>query len=365
MVRSSRRSPVLRNSFLGLAVLTTPLAGQDTLRVTVNTGSGALSGHVTSAITLNPVPFVLVSLDDPRLEFFSGEQGRFSLPALSKGRHRLLLRQLGYQPLEVQLLVGDGAPVPLNLEMQPRALVLPTLVATSCVAADLLEPDVRAVLDAAADNARRLDLMQRKYPYIGRYREVRETYGQDGTLLGRTARQEDLKFWERPTYRPGKAMIEGWAGVPDVAYFSATALLADSFRKTHCFRFGGIDSSDQSARRITLEFEPLVSLKGPDWAGKLTLDHQGILLSSEAELVAKKRHQDWPAEVLCRVEYEAVGGALPMESRLFCRLQMGAPLGTETVEEWRLECQRFTKRVPGAEVGTTGDSTVWTRRACH
>lgn len=334
--------------------------------MTVRVGTASVSGRVSGSVNGQAIPFVLLSLDRPRLDFFSTEQGRFALPALSRGEHRLLVRQLGYQPLEVLLIAGDGARESLDLVLEPKALILPTLVATACATAGELEPEVRAVLDAASENARRLDLMQRDYPYAAVYQQVRETYSRDGGLLGRVPSRQELRFWEKSTYRPGQAIVPGRGKAVDVAYFSATALLAESFRKTHCFRFGGADSSDPEARLLTLEFEPLASLKGPDWEGKLTLDSRGVLRSSEARLVARKPKDSWPVAVLCQVTYDAVGGTLPMESALVCRVRIGEPHATETVEEWRLECQRFVKKVPGVESGFSPDSSgVWRGRMCR
>ena len=230
-----------------------------------------------------------------------------------------------------------------------------------------LDPNLRGMLELASENARRLDLMQRDYPYAGRYRQVREVYGRDGALMSRTPSRQDLAFWEKPAYRPGRAIVPAKEeGGVDVAYFSATALLAENFRKTHCFRFGGVDTTESGDRRFTLEFEPLLSLRGPDWEGRLVLDESGVLRKSEARLVARKPRENWPRAAQCQVEYEAVGGSLPMEFALTCRVQMGEPYLTEAVEEWRLECQRFVKRVPGLDSGFLADSSkVWRGRMCR
>lgn len=351
---------------IGLLLAATPAAGQDTLRLTARIGTGPTSGRVTGSINAQAIPFVLLSLDRPRLDFFSTEQGRFALPALGRGEHRLLVRQLGYQPLEVLLVVEEGAPEALELALEPKALVLPTLVATACASVQDLEPGARAMLNAAAENARRLDLMQRDYPYAGRYRQVREVYSPEGKLLSRVPSRQELQFWEKSWYRPGHAIVPAQRGMVDIAYFSATALLADGFRKSHCFRFGGVDSTDPAGPTLTLEFEPLASLKGPDWEGKLTLDERGVLRSSEASLVARKPKDNWPRWAWCQVTYEAVAGTLPMEASLVCRLRMGPPYRSETVEEWQLECQRFVKKVPGLESGLLPDSTgVWRGKLCR
>jgi hypothetical protein len=341
-----------------------PLVSQDTLRVTARVGTGPLTGRVTGGINGQAIPFALLSLDRPRLDFFGTEQGRFTLPALSRGEHRLLVRQLGYSPLLVLLIVSEDAASTVDLVLEPRALVLPTLVATACAPVDALDPEVRAVLNAAAENARRLDLIQRDYPYAGRYVQVREVYGRDGTLLSRTPSRQELRFWEQSSYKPGRAIVPGRGSNVDVAYFSATALLSENFRKTHCFRFGGADSAE-GRPSLTLEFEPLASLKGADWEGELTLDDRGVLRRSEARLVVRNPKENWPVAAICQVHYEAVGGSLPIESLLECRVRMGEPYVSEAVEEWRLECQRFTKKVPGVETGLLPDSTgAWRGRLC-
>jgi hypothetical protein len=343
-----------------------PLPAQDTTRVAITVGSGRVTGRVTSRISGQPLPFVLVSLDRPRTNLFSTEQGRFTLPDLGKGEHRMFVRQLGFEPLLVMLAVTEGGPQEIELALEPRALQLPTLVASACLPVGELEPGLRSVLAAASENARRLDLMQREYPYAGQYQKVTEVFSRDGGRLSRTSSLEEWQFWTSAYYKPGKAIMPGRVpGTNDVAWFTATALLAEDFRKTHCFRFGGADSTDPVSPLVTIEFEPLASLKGPDWEGKVTLDQRGVLRRSEAHLVAKKPKDSWPAAVACEVSYDAVGGSLPVESVLICRTRAAEPWVTVRLEEWRLVCQRFVKKIPGVESGFLADSSgAWQGRMC-
>jgi hypothetical protein len=54
-----------------------------------------------------------------------------------------------------------------------------------------------------------------------------------------------------------------------------------------------------------------------------------------------------------------------VEALVICRLRMGEPWATVRVEEWRLICQRFMKRVPGVESGFLADSSgAWRERMC-
>ena len=360
--RAGRAFAVRHAPFAVFALLAaTPLAAQDTTRIRTSVGPGRVTGQVTNRISGLPLAFVLVSLDRPRTNLFSTEQGRFALPELGKGEYRMLVRQLGFQPLEVTLLVSEGSPGEIALVLEPRALQLPTLIASACLPAADLEPDLKGVLDAASENARRLDLMQRGYPYAARYQKVDELFDRDGARVQRLTRTEEWDFSVKPDYRPGKAI----QGKNDVAYFTAPALLNEDFRKTHCFRFGGTDSTDPGGPLVTLEFEPLASLKGPDWEGKLVLDQEGVLRRSEAHLVARKPKDEWPRSAACEVAYDAVGGSLPVESLVICRLRMGEPWATVRVQEWRLVCQRFMKRVPGVESGFLADSSgAWRERMC-
>ena len=49
--------------------------GHPPLRAEV--GTGPLRGRVTGSISSRPVPFALMSLDRPKLDFFGSEQGTF------------------------------------------------------------------------------------------------------------------------------------------------------------------------------------------------------------------------------------------------------------------------------------------------
>ncbi len=347
-----------------LIPLWSSLAAQDPEIITLRVGSGRIVGEAVSAATGDPLPFVLVSLDRPRVDFFASERGRFSLPPLDPGQHRLRLRQLGYLPVDLVLVVGEGPGEPLRVALVPQAFRLPTLVASACLPASDLAPEVLAVLDAAAENGRRLSVLAREYRFIARFLSIRETSDRAGKVLSRIPMRFDLKSWDAVAYRPGKAIVEGRGG-PDVAYFAATAVLSDDFRNTHCFRIAESDTTPEGEALFRLEFEPLESLQGPDWAGTLEIDQRGVLRRSSAELVARKPKKSWPERVQCVVWYEAVGGALPIESRLVCQLTVGPPKAADVLEEWRLECQSFVRQVPGVQTGFPPDSTgVWARRMC-
>lgn len=325
---------------------------------------GAVSGEVVGAISGRPIPFVLVTLDRPRTEFFSSESGRFVLPSLVPGEYHLRVRQLGYQPLEVVLAVGEAAPQPLRLALSPMPLQLPTLIATACVSASELDSSARAVLDAASESARRLVILQREYPYVARYATLRELSSPSGRVLGRLPGAVELKSWEQETYRPGRAIAERGRNPPHIEYFTATAVLSDQFRDTHCFRFAGIDSAGADPL-FRLEFEPLATLAGPDWAGELELDANGVLRKSRARLAMPRRRDSWPREGTCVVQYEAVGGVLPVEQRLSCLLIAGRRWPMDVQEEWQLDCQRFTKRIPGVQTGYPPDPDgLWAGRMC-
>jgi hypothetical protein len=332
--------------------------------IVIPVASGTVTGEVVSALSGRPIPFVLITLERPRTEFFSSESGRFVLPPLEPGEYHLRVRQLGYQPLEVVLAVGGAAPQLLRLALSPMPLQLPTLIATACVSASELDSSARAVLDAASESARRLAILQREYPYVARYATLRELSTRDGRVLGRMPGVVEFKSWEQDTYRPGKAISDRGRNPPHIEYFTATAVLSDDFRETHCFRFGGIDSAGPEPL-FRLEFEPLTTLRGADWAGELELDATGVLRKSRARLVMPRPRDSWPREAICVVQYEAVGGVLPVEQRLSCLLIAGSRWPTDVQEEWQLTCQRFTKRLPGSQTGFSPDSTgAWAGRMC-
>lgn len=342
--------PGRTSMLLALAALTT-MAGrvpaQQAATRTVPTGQ--VTVRVVDAVTGRPLAFALVSMIRPRMERFTSETGRLVLPRLDRGPHPVTVRQLGYAPLNLTLEASDSAaPLEVVIGLTPRPLELPTLVVQACLAPDELDQATRIALDEASENARRLGLLQRNYPYLALYQRSRRYRDRDGHQIAAAIDTFTSHSTGAPLYRPGRAIIRS-ATQYDVAYFAIEAVLAREFRKSHCFWIAGIDSSE-GGRRIRLAFAPAASVKGPDWEGELVVDTAGVLRRSLARLVVARPRKDWPTAAECRVEYDEAASLLVTEAALRCGVIGAGPEFLENEESWQLICRRFTREAPGESV---------------
>lgn len=316
--------------------------------------TGQVAVRTVDAVTGRPLAFTLVSMTRPRMERFTSETGRLVLPSLDRGSHQLTVRQLGYAPLDLVLEATDSvAPLEVVIGLTPRPLELPTLVAQACLAPDELDPATRVALDEASENARRLGLLQRNYPYEARYQRSRRFRNRDGHDLTATVDTFTSNSTGPPLYRPGRAIVRS-ATQYDVAYFAIEAVLAREFRKSHCFWIAGIDSAE-GGRRIRLAFAPAASVRGPDWEGELVVDTAGVLRRSLARLVVARPRKDWPTAAECRVEYDEAASLLVTEGALRCGVIGPGPEFLENEESWQLICRRFTREAPAESVAQCPD----------
>lgn len=328
-------------------------------------GPGPLIIRIVDAITGRPISFALVALDAPRVEGFTSEAGRFSVPKLGPGSHHARVRQLGYAPRELILEVEPGGPPgPIEVQLTARPLQLPTVEVTACLSSDELDEQTRLVLDEASENARRLDLLQRSYPFTSWFRRIRVVTDSEGRSARRIVDDMALNSTASPAYKPGRAVIESF-GNTDVGYFTTTAVLSADFRRTHCFWIAGVDTTPEGPW-VRLSFGPIASLTGPDWAGELAIDTTGVLRRSSARLVVTRSRKEWPQAASVAVEYAELAPSLLHEYHLSAQIQGGAPDYLKNQEKWILICFRFTSGVPGVQKGQPPDAAMaaMLQRAC-
>ncbi|HUF14097.1 MAG TPA: TonB-dependent receptor [Longimicrobiales bacterium] len=120
--------------------------------------TASIEGRVTDAESGEPVPAVMVHVEDPRRHELTHEDGRYHLLQLPPGRYTVVFEALGYRTTtrEVTLAVGDAAQ--LDVALAPAAIELEGLVVTATVggraAGDALRP---TSVVAGRDLQRQLD----------------------------------------------------------------------------------------------------------------------------------------------------------------------------------------------------------------
>ena len=212
---------------------------------------------------------------------FTDGAGRFEFPGAHPGRYHLVVRQIGYYPLDSAIAIAADGTLPVRIALRHLALELPPVVVTApqrCVApgtpAAVADPKLIAVFGQVLENARRLRLLNDSFPYEYRLQRSTWTVDRDGReeLVRRdTLTQETEEGWR---YRPGQlvAWRRGPSGQELFVRLPTLADFADSaFVGAHCFWLAGRDSLGADTL-IRLDFAPPASIPTTDVAGAAYLD---------------------------------------------------------------------------------------------
>ena len=204
------------------------------------------------------------------------EQGQVRLQWPATGQLRLRVREVGYKPIERQLVAGrDGTEGTVTFGMSRTAYVIAPVSSTSrCVndadeASRLLSV---TVLEQLRQGAEKYEQFRRSYPFEAAI-ERRTTAPSIKGATPRVVRKKE-RFssgsWEEK-YRPGN-IVEGVNSPRFQVPILFLSTLADArFWDHHCFVARGVESLHGS-RVVRLEFSPSANTRGPDWEGAALLD---------------------------------------------------------------------------------------------
>src|SRR5438093_5481998 len=156
----------------------------------------SVRGAAVSAETGLPLSFSIVTLHPNVGRQFTDGAGAFAFAGAKPGTYLLSVRQIGYTPLDTQVVVGGDSTVRMRIALRHLAIELPpvTIVVGQCTRPgrpDSTDSALRAVFDQLQENARRFELLADSYPF--RYnleiavREVNER-GDAGRAVDRTLR---------------------------------------------------------------------------------------------------------------------------------------------------------------------------------
>lgn len=314
--------------------------------------NGTIAGRVVDSVSGQPIPYALISFGGKR--WFSTETGHFDLTGVTPGLAVLTVTQIAYAPAETRIDVGPEQatelPSDVTLRLSRRALVLPELTVrgrAGCSQGSRADQAGRAaepIVDAALENAERLLVLERTYPFRSTFLYNAASYdahderteSRVSTVVTATATQKG--------YAPGRVVDKN--GV--INYFTTSDLARPSFAEGHCFWPAGTDSLDGAAL-LVVEFAPSGDLTEPDWAGRLTLDsHTGQLRQSLAHLVQVDSARHKVVSAQCIVIYGLVVAMIVHEAKADC-----VSIGTDrnrrtTLANWRFLNLHFDKRKPGA-----------------
>ena len=242
---------------------------------------GTLTGTVVSATSGEPLPYSIVALLPGFPQRFTDQRGRFAFSGVAPGRYHLVVRQIGYEPIDTAIVVGEDSAPTLRVTLRHLPIELPPVTVTSpqtCVAPgppdSMLTPQLAAVFGQLLENARRLQLLNDSFPFD--YRLQRRSWevdraGRETLVHFDTLTQAIGKGWR---YKPGHLTQEllGPAGWELFVRLLTLVDFADSvFVDAHCFWLAGPDSLGADTL-ISLNFAPAAFLRTTDVAGAAYLD---------------------------------------------------------------------------------------------
>lgn len=240
-----------------------------------------LGGIVRGAESGQPLGFSIVMLQPHGGRQFTDAAGAFTFTDARAGTYILSVRQIGYVPLDTQVVLTDGG-VTVRVALRRLAIELPpvTVMAPRCTnpgPPDSSNAALFAVFNQLQENARRFELLADSFPYEYELELSAREVSQRGDTSDPVQRVLRFTSHEDHPYRVGRVVEPAWGawGNPDSFVVIHSAELQDlgnpTFVANHCFALAGRDTiGGQTLVRIN--FEPAVRIGAADMAGAAYLD---------------------------------------------------------------------------------------------
>jgi hypothetical protein len=246
----------LRHSLLLLPSLTGVALAQNDLR-----------GTVTSAETGQPLGYTIVTLYPQRDKQFTDARGMFEFAGTSAGSYLLSVRQVGYTPVDTQIVTRNDSPTTVRIVLKPLAIELPPVTVTALPCTNPGQPDssdaaLQAVFGQLQENARRYELLAESYPFQYTLElSDRAVYQRGDTGKPEVQKLRFSSSDDRP-YQVGRVVEPAWGpwGNPAnvlVIHSADLQVLADTI---------GGDAL------VRIDFEPAKRIGTADMAGAAYLD---------------------------------------------------------------------------------------------
>jgi hypothetical protein len=291
----------------------------------IATAPPLISGTVRGAESGQPLAFSIVSLLPKGLRQFTDGAGAFAFDATTPGTYILSVRQIGYAPLDTQIVVGETATV-LHVALRRLAIELPpvTVTAARCIhpgRPDSSDAALRAVFDQLQENARRFELLADSYPFDYVLELARREIHQRGDTGRPIVRRIRFSSSDDHPYAVGSVVEPAWGPWGNTGKVIRTADLRDlgnpSFIANHCFHLAGYDTiAGQILLRI--DFEPASRIWSPDMAGAAYLDSATYELRyTETSLTRPDRAELEDTHAIhVRTRFHDIAAGVPLQDSL-------------------------------------------------
>ena len=319
----------------------------------------SLRGSVISAETREPLGLTIVTLHPGLGTQFTDAAGRFSFAEIGAGTYLLSVRQIGYMPLDTQIVLRtDGPPGTLRIVLRRLAVQLPAISVVGHARCTRpgppdreVTPALAAVFDQLMENARRLQLLADSYPFHYQLeRSQREISRRGDSLRARIDTMEFAQNETRRPYRPGLVVTAGtgpFSGYTVVTLASLRELADTAFHAHHCFRLAGRDTIDGESL-VRIDFEPADDLRSSDLAGSAYLDSVTYGLRYTETRLTRPELSDLGdvRSVAARTRFREIASGVVLQDhvRAIWRYRSNARL--TSVETQRLLAVRFRREPP-------------------
>ena len=242
----------------------------------------SLRGTVVSAETGQPLGFSIVTLHPNIGRQFTDAAGAFTFAETKAATYLLSVRQIGYAPLDTQIVItGDSATI-VRIALRRLAIELPpvTIAGQQCTRPgrpDSSDPALLAVFDQLQENARRFELLADSYPFHYELELALREVNQRGDTSRPEVRRLRFSSDENHPYAVGRVVEPAWGpwGSPDDMLVIHSADLHDlgnpDFIANHCFRLVGRDTIGGETL-VRIDFDPATRIGSADMAGAAYLD---------------------------------------------------------------------------------------------
>lgn len=241
-----------------------------------------LRGTVTSAETGQPLGYTIVTLYPISGKQFTDAAGVFTFEVSRTGTYVLSVRQIGYTPLDTQIVVQADTATVVHVALQRLAIELPPVTIAVLLCTDPGAPDssdavLLNVFDQLQENARRYELLAQSYPF--RYDlEIAERIVNQKGDTGKPTRWK-LHFSSRDTrsYQVGRVIEPAWGpwrnqmGTHLIHGTDLADLGNEAFIANHCFTLAGTDTLG-GREWVRIDFQPASDIASADMAGSAYLD---------------------------------------------------------------------------------------------
>jgi hypothetical protein len=239
-----------------------------------------IRGTVQSAETGQPLGFTIITLHPGGARQFTDARGAFAFE-IDAGTYRLSIRQIGYVPLDTQVVVREDGDTILRIALRHLAIELPpiTVAAMPCVnpgPPDSSDAALLALFDQLQENARRYELLADVYPFRYTLELSDRTVNQRGDTGKPDVRQLRFSSTDDHPYAVGRVVEPAWGpwGDPAQVLVIHSADLKDlgnaNFIEHHCFRLAGVDTIGGDTL-VRIDFEPAKRVGTADLAGSAYL----------------------------------------------------------------------------------------------